>query len=125
MRLLHRFGYFSVGLVMGIVILMFFLSGKRTSCDYSPNARTLKNIRIKDRSFSEEAYRFFQSYNIDTSSVTTILEDGSVNFSKSRTDNKPCNVYFVTGEFESRLLELRIENCETTATVLGVELVNK
>ncbi len=104
---------------------MFFLSGKRASCDYSPNARTLQNIRIKDRSFSEEAYRFFQFNNIDTTSVSVILEDGTVNFSKSRTDNKPCNIYFVTGEFDSRLLELRIENCETTATVQAVELVNK
>lgn len=124
MRLLHRFGYFSVGLIMGIIILMFFLSGKRTSCDYSPNARTLKNIRIKDRSFSDEAYRFFQSNNIDTSSVSAILDDGSVNFSKSNTNNDLCNIYFVEGEVESRTLELQIENCETSATVQGVEFVD-
>lgn len=123
MRLLHRFAYFSVGLIMGIIILMFFLGGKRTSCDYSPNARTLKNIRIKDRTFSDEAFRFFQSNNIDTSSVSAILNDGSVNFGKSKTDSDPCKVYFVEGEVDSRMLELQIENCETSATVQGVEFV--
>lgn len=120
MKLIHRFGYFSIGLVMGIVILMFFLSGKRASCDYSPTARTLKNIRIKDRVYSEEAYRFFETNNIDTSSVSIILEDGDVNFSKSKTKNEPCNIYFVEGEIESKVLELQIENCETIATVQRV-----
>ncbi len=120
MRLLHRFAYFSVGLIMGIVILMFFLSGKRTSCDYSPNARTLKNIRIKDRVFSDEAYRFFQFNNIDTSNVSVILEEGKVNFGKSNTKNDPCNIYFVAGAANSKKIELQIENCETTATIQRV-----
>lgn len=103
---------------------MFFLGGKRTSCDYSPNARTLKNLRIKDRTFSDEAYRFFQSNNIDTSYVSAILEDGSVNFSKSDTNNEDCNIYFVEGEVDSNTLELQIKNCETTATVQRVELID-
>ncbi|QED36854.1 DUF4258 domain-containing protein [Antarcticibacterium arcticum] len=120
MRLLHRFAYFSVGLIMGIVILMFFLSGKRTSCDYSPNARTLKNIRIKDRVFSDESYRFFQFNNIDTSNVSEILENGKVNFRKSNTNNDPCNIYFVAGDANSKKIELQIENCETTATIQRV-----
>jgi hypothetical protein len=123
MKLIHRFGYFSIGLIMGIVILMFFLSGKRASCDYSPNARTLKNIRIKDRIISEEAYRFFELNNIDTSSVAIILDGGDVNFSKSKTDNKTCNIYFVKGEIESKVLELQIENCETTATIQMARLL--
>lgn len=124
MKLLHRFGYFSVGLIMGIVILMFFLSGKKTSCDYSPTARVLKNIRIKERVFSDEAYLFFQSNNIDTSGVSALLNDGSINFSESDTDNDTCNIYIVNGEFKSRILELQIENCETTATVQSAQLVD-
>ena len=120
MKLLHRFAYYSLGLVMGIVILMFFLSGKKTTCDYSPNARTLKNIRIKDRVFSDEAFRFFQFNNLDTSYVSTILDNGKVNFGKSNTKNDPCNIYFVSGEADSKNIELQIENCETTATIQRV-----
>lgn len=125
MNLLKRFGFFSIGLIAGIIILLFFLSGKRASCDYSPTARTLKNINIKDRVYSEEAYRFFEANNIDTTVVNSIIEDGSVNFGKSQTDKEPCNIYFVSGKIESKKLELQIENCEKTATIQRVEFLNK
>jgi hypothetical protein len=124
MKIIHRFAYFSVGLFFGIVILIFFLGGKRASCDYSPNARVLKNIRIKDRIFTDEAMQAFASGNIDTSGVSVILENGKVDFSKSRTDNDPCNIYFVSGEFQERMLELQIENCESTATIQKAEILD-
>ncbi len=123
MNLLKRFGFFSIGLIAGIIILIFFLGGKRASCDYSPTARTLKNIRLKERVYSEEAYRFFESNNIDTTSVNSILEDGNINFGKSKTDTEPCNIYFVSGEIESNKLELQIENCEKIATIQRVEFL--
>jgi len=123
MKFIYRLGYFSIGLIMGIIILMFFLGGKKASCDYSPNARTLKNIRNKERSFSTEAIHFFEVNKIDTSSVSAILDDGNVDFGKSKTKQEPCNIYFISGEMETRTLELQIENCEKTATVQRVEII--
>lgn len=123
MKFIHRLAYFSVGLFFGIIILMFFLGGKRASCDYSPNARTLKNIRIKDRVFTQEALEFFQSNNLDTSNVTTVLHKGKVNFGKSETDREPCNIYFVTGKLDPGALELQIENCDSTATIQRAEFI--
>ena len=69
MKLIHRIGYFSVGLFMGIVILIFFLSGKKTSCNYFPNARVLMNLRSKGHEFSEESLKFFNNNQLDTSIV--------------------------------------------------------
>ena len=123
MKFIYRLGYFSLGLIMGIIILMFFLGGKKASCDYSPNARTLKNIRNKERSFSAEAIQFFELNKIDTSSVSAILDDGNVDFGKSKTKQEPCKIYFISGEMETVTLELQIENCEKTATVQGVEIL--
>jgi len=125
MKFIYRLGYFSIGLIMGIIILMFFLGGKKTSCDYSPNARTLKNIRIKERSFSAEAIHFFEVNKIDTSSVSAILEDGNVDFLKSKTKQEPCKIYFISGEMKTGTLELQIENCKKTATVQRVEILEK
>lgn len=118
MKFIHRLAYFSVGLFFGIIILIFFLGGKRTSCDYSPNARTLKNMRIKDRVVSPEANQFFQSNRLDTSNVNIILQEGKVDFGKSETDRDPCNIYYVTKELNSRILELQIENCDSVATIM-------
>ena len=54
MKLIQRVAWYSGGFIIGIIVLMFFLSGKKTSCDYSPNARTLKNIRSKVMKISPE-----------------------------------------------------------------------
>ena len=60
MKLVHRFAYYFGGFTIGIVLLLFFLSGKKTSCAYGPEARTLKNIRNKDHDFSEETLQFLK-----------------------------------------------------------------
>ncbi len=124
MKLIHRIGYFSVGLFFGIMLLLFFLSGKKTSCDYSPEARVLKNIRIKERNFSQEAFSYFEDNKLDTALVSKSLENGDVDFSRSNTDKKPCNIYLVTNEVNSAILELQIENCDSTATIQKAILKN-
>jgi len=123
MNFIKRLGFFSIGLVMGIALLMFFLGGKKTSCDYSPNARTLKNIRIKERVFSEDAMSYFNDNNLDTSLVSTILKRGNVDFGKSDTKSKPCKIYFISEELESGELEIEIENCQNKAVIKSVQKV--
>jgi hypothetical protein len=125
MNFIQRLGFFSVGLIMGIGLLMFFLGGKKASCDYSPNARTLKNIRNKERIFSENALTYFTNNNIDTSVVSTILKDGNVDFGKSDTKRKSCKVYYISEEFENLQLELEleIENCNEKAIIKSVKKI--
>ncbi|SKB31290.1 hypothetical protein SAMN05660776_0306 [Salegentibacter holothuriorum] len=117
MKLIHRIGYFSVGLFFGIMLLMFFLGGKKTSCDYSPDARVLKNIKIKERKFSAEAFSFFEANNLDTALVSQSLEHGDVDFSRSNTEAEPCNIYLITNKVDASILELQIENCDSIATI--------
>jgi len=123
MNFIQRLGFFSVGLIMGIGILMFFLGGKKASCDYSPNARTLKNIRNKERVFSENALTYFSTNNLDTAVVTTILKSGNVDFGKSDTKKEPCKIYFISEELESGELEIEIENCREKAVIKSVQKV--
>ncbi|MBI6119046.1 DUF4258 domain-containing protein [Salegentibacter maritimus] len=123
MKLIHRIGYFSVGLFFGIMLLLFFLGGKKTSCDYSPNDRVLKNIRIKERAFSAEAFNYFETNKLDTALVSESLENGNVDFSRSNTEGKPCNVYLITNKVKEAILELQIENCDSTATIRRAILI--
>lgn len=122
MKLIHRIGYFSIGLFFGIMLLLFFLGGKRTSCDYSPDARVLKNIKIKERKFSAEAFRYFEENKLDTALVSESLENGDVDFSRSNTEAKPCNIYTVVKGVNSEILELQIENCDSIATIQKAKL---
>lgn len=123
MTFIKRLGFFSIGLVMGIALLMFFLGGKKASCDYSPNARTLKNIRNKDRVFSEKALAYFSSNNLDTATVSLILKSGNVDFGKSDTKKETCKVYFISEKLETGEFELEIENCRDQALIKSIQKI--
>ncbi len=127
MKLIHRFGYFSIGLFFGIVILFFFLSGKKTSCDYFPNARVLKEIRTNTRIYSAEALSFSAENGLDTAEISTILLNGDIDFDKSETDRDACRTYFVngTGEAEFEPLELKVQICDTISTIQQIEFFKK
>ena len=124
MSLLKRFGYYFGGFAIGLVILAFFLNGKKASCDYGPDARTLKNIRSKTLVYSEEATAFMTSKSIDTTKINYILYKGDINFSKSDSRKKPCGLYFVEADIEGSNTGILVENCENTATINSVELLD-
>ncbi|WP_375242678.1 hypothetical protein, partial [Lacinutrix sp.] len=120
MSLLKRFGYYFGGFAIGLVILAFFLNGKKASCDYGPDARVLKNIRTKTLEYSAEATAFISLKGIDTTKINYILYKGDVNFSDSDTRKKPCGVYFVEGEIDGKDTGLSVENCDKTATIQSI-----
>ena len=122
MKFIHRLGYYLGGFSLGLIILAFFLSGKRSSCNYFPDARVMQDIREKQRVYSEEALQTLQLNNIDTSEVSKILYSGDINFGKSNTNAAPCNLYLVTGETQDRILELLFQNCDSTATLQKVNI---
>jgi hypothetical protein len=122
MKFVHRLGFYLGGFTIGLLLLFFFLGGKKTSCDYGPETRTLKNIRIKPRQYSEAALQAFRNYNIDTASITIFLKKGNVLFSESNTRLDSCKQYVVESEVANKNYKIRVENCENMATVL--ELVS-
>jgi hypothetical protein len=125
MKLIHRVAYYLGGFVIGIIILLFFLGGKRASCDYGPTARTLKNIRTKERIISEVALAELRTHKVDTSAISNLLLNGNVLFSESKTDLDSCNIYSIEGsrhEENGKKMKITVENCENKATVLTVTL---
>jgi len=124
MKFIHRFAYYSFGLVIGIVFLLFFLSGKKTSCDYGLDARVKKNIRIKNRIITNEAQTQFQNLQIDTSSISSLLSNGDVDFKKSQTNLDSCKVYYIEGKFQEQNLAMLFQNCDSTATIQKVSLLD-
>lgn len=113
MRLLHRFGYYLGGFAIGLIILAFFFSGKKTSCAYFPQARVLKNLRSKPYTLSTQALETLNTMKLDTVTINRILNLGTVNFDKSETRKEPCGHYFIEGKTENdRNLILELDNCE-------------
>lgn len=117
MKLAHRFIYFFGGFTIGIIFLIFFLSGKETSCDYGMDARTLKSIRIMPHKYSLQSKQFLLANKLDSLSVEHILNTGDVDFTKSKTHLDSCNVYVVYGDFKNLPMELTITRCDSLATI--------
>jgi len=107
MSFLKRLYYFSTGLIIGIVFLFFIFNGKRSSCNYGPNARVIDNI------ISKELVLKYQTDSIADDELYDLIYKGRVRFNKSDITNEPCPLYFV----ESGDLSLLIENCIKQALV--------
>ena len=120
MKFIHRLCFFLGGFSIGVVFLMFFLFGKKTSCAYSPNARVLKNINGKKIKFDEFARLSAETLQIDSVSIYTALAKGKVLFSDSDTQLDSCKVYTI----QRNNLKLKVENCDQAAKILDLSLIN-
>lgn len=123
MKFIHRLAYYLSGFAIGIIFLMFFFSGKKTSCDYGMDARVKKNIRIKERQITSEAWKQFETYQIDTASISSVLANGDVKFKLSDTNLETCKEYHIEGNHDNQKIGMRFANCDSIAKVLKVFFV--
>lgn len=124
MKLIQRVAWYSGGFVIGIIALMFFLSGKKTSCDYGPNARTLKNIRSKQLEITQESELLLANYSLDSSVITEILQKGDVLFSESDTSPDSCKVYVIKGRVKGRTIKFSAENCDKIVNIQELRVLS-
>lgn len=121
MKFVQRLGYYLGGFAIGLVILMFFLNGKDASCDYSPNARTVKNISSKTIAYSQETTDFVNKQDLDSTTIINLIKYGSVDFSKSKTKLDSCKVYHIDNSYKDQEMILIVKNCDSIATVTHID----
>lgn len=124
MNFIHRLGYYLGGFAIGLILLMFFLNGKDASCDYSPNARTTKNISSKPFQYSDKANEFITKKSLDSTVIINLVKFGSVDFSKSKTKIDSCKVYLIENSYKEREIELKVKNCDSIVTLLDINYTN-
>ncbi len=120
MKLIQRIGYYLGGFSIGLILLAFFLSGKKASCSYGPEARVLKNISTKQLVYSQNTNETIKYKSIDSLTVSEILKFGNVNFSKGNRDLDSCKIYVIESVFNDKDISLSVENCETIATIKSI-----
>jgi len=124
MKFAHRLGYYIGGFGIGLILLLFFLNGKDASCDYGPNARTVKNISSKPFQYSNKASNFISKQTLDSTTIFNLVKYGSVDFSKSKTEIDSCKIYLIENSYKERDLELQIKNCDSIVTILDIIYTN-
>jgi hypothetical protein len=117
----QRLPFFLGGLTVGIIIVVFFLGKKNTTFDYGPNARILKNLRVKERIYSEEALAVLSSINLDTALVSAILKNGNVDISNKIKLDTCLFQYNIKGKEKLSNILLTIKNCDS---VIYIEKIN-
>jgi|TARA_B110000046_G_scaffold63035_1_gene70477 hypothetical protein len=128
MSLLKRFAFYFGGFAIGLILLYFFIGGSGASCeyDYGPNSRTLKNIRLKERVYTNEALDALKNNQIDTSDISNLLLKGDVLFSQSNTKLDSCDVYVIEGAHKGKpkeKLKISVENCNKIATIQKISII--
>ncbi len=124
MKFTQRLAYYLSGFAIGLIILMFFLNGKDASCDYGPNARTVKNISSKPISYSNDTQQFVSNNEIDSLTVVNLIRFGNVDFSKSDTKLDSCKIYHIDNVYKDRAIELTVENCDSLSTIFNIKYAN-
>ena len=121
MAFIKRLGFYLVGLSIGLVFLAFFLKKKSEETGmefcYFPNCRTLKDIRSKPISYSDEIRLQIQNMQLDSTNIAYFLNNGDVDFKKSDTKSKLCNTYFIEAEVKGKEAVLKVRNCENEAVL--------
>ncbi|HNU58816.1 MAG TPA: hypothetical protein PKI08_02565 [Aquaticitalea sp.] len=124
MKLIHRVAYYLGGFSIGLIILAFILQGKKTSCDYGPNARTTKNIANKKKNYSDAVKTVMTEYQMDTLDVSNLIRFGDVDFSKSDTKAMDCKLYVIYNSYKKKEFEITVENCDSLAKVVRIQPKN-
>ena len=115
--LIKRIGYFLVGASISSIGVYFFWQKKNATFDYGMDARTLKTIRIKKRTISDDAKIVMRSSGIDSLNIESILYNGDVDFGKSKPRHKPCAEYLITGKKELKNVSIYVSRCDSLATI--------
>jgi hypothetical protein len=118
-KLIQRFGYYLGGFSIGIVLLAFFLNGKKVSCDYGPEARVLKNINSKILVYDASVLSALQNRQLDTIGAREVILNGDITIN-SDSRKKPCGLYKIEGLISEQLVSFTIENCDSMAIVKDV-----
>ena len=117
----QRFTLYGIGFAMGIVIVFFFLGGKRASCNWLPNDRILNIIERKQLRYGDQIEQNLKEAEADSLDIRAILKNGDIDFSKSQVKNEPCRLYWIEGQGKQSSLLISVELCDSVATVSSLK----
>ena len=120
MSFLKRFGYYLIGLSVGLIFLAVFPRKKSESTGtefcYLPNCRVLKSLRTKPLQFGSNLNSI-----ADSTKIHFLLKEGDVDFGESSPRAEPCGIFVVRGNFGETQIKLTLQNCEEITKVTGYE----
>ncbi len=117
-----RFALYGFGFFIGLVLVFFFLGGKKASCNWLPNDRILNIIAQKKISFGDHVKESIAVGKADSLEIMQVLQHGDIDFSKSRVKNDPCRNYWIEQDQDQKELIITVEVCDSVAIVQSLKV---
>ena len=116
MKFLYRLAFYLGGFSVGLIFLAFILNGKKTSCNYTPNARVIDNLLQKEILIPAEIIS--SRPKLTSHKIKKMIRRGKVNFSKSNTKKDSCNLYYI--DLEGSVTSfLEVTNCKKALILIS------
>ncbi len=102
MNLRYRLAFYLFGLMIGIILVYFFMTKKAEASGvefcYLPNCRVLKELRSKPFKMSDEAAEKLEEKWITLEDIKKTMQYGDVDFSNSKTKVENGKLYLIEGK---------------------------
>ena len=110
MNFLYRLSYYLFGFIIGMFFLMFFFSGKKTSCNYLPSKRVKNDLLKKQIIIPSHLKKEFIFLN--DSILYSQISLSEIIFSESNVnENDTCNTYRLELKESKKNYKMDIKNC--------------
>jgi len=125
MNFINRLAYYLLGILIGILFLIFFFKGKFAGKDmsfcYLPNCRVLKDLRSKPFYYSDLASQKIKQGLLDTIDLQKIFRYGDVDFSKSNIPMEEGKYYLIKGKNDKQeIIFVEVINYENKAVLKDI-----
>lgn len=121
--MLRKIKFFLIGLVPGLIIVIFVLNKKGASCSgYLPNSRVIAETLSKDFQYSKDFKAQMSELNVDEKFLKdSIITKGEIDFEKSHAQKKPCPDYILVYPEKNPRFEVRFEKCKDNASFISLK----
>ena len=114
----RRLFFFSFGVVLSVFLLNALDSENRLNktlnayIDYfNVDKRVITHLKKENTSFSVKSQCQMVYHNLSKEDILSVLNEGDVNFSKSKKDLEPCQYFLVDNMHNSNPLSVFFEYC--------------
>lgn len=116
--MVKRLGYYLIGVVLGLMMVMGIFGNRDISCNYSPNARVLSHLNRMHLQWNAENLEMLAGIQRDTAFLRTFFKGGDVDFNRSVTRDAPCKTFVI--EHPTEPFVAVVENCDSTVVLIDL-----
>ncbi len=117
-RFFYRLRVYLIGFILGIFVVKVLFKG-RGGCKM-PGTLKIEELRSQYLEYSNHATCRMKCRHISEKEIKEVLNSGSVNYSKSNVQDKPCGTYAVEGEVNNKNLRIVVADCDTISKIITV-----